>query len=102
MRLETAPTGPGANIELPIYFLKLHQTEPTGPGFATVIFLKLTLMVRFQTEPTGPGEIWNYQNILLNFIQFVLQWLPLECKNRDRYTSEAYNQTDVFELICED
>ena len=65
--------------QLPIYFLKLHQTEPTGPG-----------------------EIWNYQNILLNFIQFVLQWLPLECKNRDRYTSEVYNQTDVFELICED
>ena len=24
MRLETAPTGPGENIELPIYFLKPH------------------------------------------------------------------------------
>ena len=25
--------------ELPIYFLKLHQTEPTGPGSEKVIFL---------------------------------------------------------------
>ena len=24
MRLQTAPTGPGEDIELPIYFLKLH------------------------------------------------------------------------------
>ena len=29
---ETTPTGPGENIELPIYFLKLHETTPTGPG----------------------------------------------------------------------
>ena len=26
---------------LPIYFLKLHQTEPTGPGAETVIFFKI-------------------------------------------------------------
>ena len=30
MRLQTAPTGPGGNTELPKYFLKLHQTAPTG------------------------------------------------------------------------
>ena len=30
VRLQTEPTGPGENIELPKYFLKLHQTEPTG------------------------------------------------------------------------
>ena len=29
---QTAPTGPGEDMELPIYFLKLHQTAPTGPG----------------------------------------------------------------------
>ena len=29
MRLETAPTGPGENIELPIYFLKPHENRPT-------------------------------------------------------------------------
>ena len=30
VRLETAPTGSGGNIELPDYFLKLHETAPTG------------------------------------------------------------------------
>ena len=30
VRLETAPTGPGEHIELPNYFLKPHQTAPTG------------------------------------------------------------------------
>ena len=30
VRLQTAPTGPGEHIELPIYFLKPHQTAPTG------------------------------------------------------------------------
>ena len=30
VRLETAPTRPGGNIELPNYFLKPHETAPTG------------------------------------------------------------------------
>ena len=53
MRLQTAPTGPGEDMELPIYFLKLHQTAPTGPGEDMELpkyFLKL-----HQTAPTGPG-----------------------------------------------
>ena len=53
MRFQTAPTGPGEDVELPKYFLKLHQTEPTGPGENIELpkyFLKL-----HQTEPTGPG-----------------------------------------------
>ena len=29
MRLKTAPTGSGGNIELPNYFLKPHETAPT-------------------------------------------------------------------------
>ena len=29
VRLQTEPTGPGKNIELPKYFLKLHATPPT-------------------------------------------------------------------------
>ena len=29
VRLETAPTGPGGNIELPNYFLKLHTDRGT-------------------------------------------------------------------------
>ena len=29
VRLETAPTGPGENIKLPKYLLKLHETAPT-------------------------------------------------------------------------
>jgi len=29
VRLETAPTGPGENIELPNYFLKPHENRPT-------------------------------------------------------------------------
>ena len=41
VRLQTAPTGPGEDIELPIYFLKLHQTEPTGPWSETFIFSKI-------------------------------------------------------------
>ena len=41
MRLQTAPTGPGENIELPKYFLKLHQTTPTGLGPESVIFFKI-------------------------------------------------------------
>ena len=45
MRFQTAPTGPGENIELPKYFIKLHQTEPTGLGYsAHHFFLKLTPM----------------------------------------------------------
>ena len=28
MRLQTAPTGPGEDMELPKYFLKLHGTAP--------------------------------------------------------------------------
>ena len=28
--VQTAPTGPGENIELPKYFLKLHVTSPTA------------------------------------------------------------------------
>ena len=32
VRFQTAPTGLGKNIKLPIYFLKLHETAPTGPG----------------------------------------------------------------------
>ena len=32
MRLQTAPTGPGGNIELPNYLFKLHETAPTGLG----------------------------------------------------------------------
>ena len=31
MRFQTAPTGPGEDMELPIYFLKLHQTAPDTP-----------------------------------------------------------------------
>ena len=41
MRLQTAPTGPGENIELPIYFLKLHETELTGRGSEAVIISKI-------------------------------------------------------------
>ena len=35
VRLQTAPTGPGENIELPIYFLKFHTvcaTKESGIG----------------------------------------------------------------------
>ena len=38
VRLETAPTGPGEHIELPNYFLKLHETAPTGSGGHAVRF----------------------------------------------------------------
>ena len=47
------PTGPGEDMELPIYFLKLHETTPTGPGEnieLPIYFLKL-----HETTPTGPG-----------------------------------------------
>ena len=72
MRFQTAPTGPGENIELPKYFLKLHQTEPAGPGSEAVIFAKIDtygavanrtyrawgLPIYFlklhETAPTGP------------------------------------------------
>ena len=33
VRLETAPTGPGEHIELPIYFLKPHPTVPMQCGW---------------------------------------------------------------------
>ena len=33
VRLETAPTGPGEHIELPIYFLKPHIRGAGGVGF---------------------------------------------------------------------
>ncbi len=29
VRLQTAPTGPGENIELPNYFLESHENRPT-------------------------------------------------------------------------
>ena len=29
------------NIKLPKYFLKLHETAPTGLGLATVVFSKI-------------------------------------------------------------
>ena len=32
VRRKTAPTGPGENIELPKYFLKLHETPPAKGG----------------------------------------------------------------------
>ena len=32
VRLQTAPTGPGEDMELPKYFIKLHETALTGPG----------------------------------------------------------------------
>ena len=32
VRRKTEPTGLGEKVELPIYFLKLHETEPTGLG----------------------------------------------------------------------
>ena len=49
---ETAPTGPGKNIELPIYFFKLYETAPTGLGYsAHNSFLKLTLMDRTYVFP---------------------------------------------------
>ena len=31
------------NIKLPKYFLKLHQTAPTGLGLRRLFFLKLTV-----------------------------------------------------------
>ena len=37
VRLKTAPTGPGENIELPIYFLKLHPTAPVPTRRASSI-----------------------------------------------------------------
>ena len=33
VRLQTAPTGPGKNIELPNYFLKLHTDCGTNAHF---------------------------------------------------------------------
>ena len=30
VRLQTTPTGPGEDVELPNYFLKPHPTAPTG------------------------------------------------------------------------
>ncbi len=41
VRLETAPTGPGENIELPNYFLKPHETAPTGIE-SIYLFLEFT------------------------------------------------------------
>ena len=38
VRLQTAPTGPRGNIELPIYFLKRHETAPTGERRCLFIF----------------------------------------------------------------
>ena len=32
VRLQTAPTGPGENIELPKYLVNLHDTSPTAIG----------------------------------------------------------------------
>ena len=44
------------SAEYPVRF----QTEPTGSGTKTVIFLKLMLMVRLQTAPTGYGKNRDY------------------------------------------
>ena len=45
MRLQTAPTGPRRNIELPIYLLKRHETAPTG---GASVYLSLAFMVDFR------------------------------------------------------
>ena len=42
VRLDTAPTGPGEHIELPIYFLKPHETAPTGVE-SVYLFLEFTI-----------------------------------------------------------
>ena len=52
------PTGPGEDMELPKYFLKLHQTAPTGPGEDVELpkyFLKL-----HQTAPDLKKKIQKY------------------------------------------
>ena len=36
---------------LPKYFLKLHETEPTGPGAKAIIFLKLMREKRLKQFP---------------------------------------------------
>ncbi len=51
MRFTPAPTGPGEHIELPNYFLKPHETAPTGPdksgskprGESVYLFLEFTI-----------------------------------------------------------
>ena len=39
--------------QLPIYFLNLHETEPTGLGIAGLLLLKVTLMVMFKIAQTN-------------------------------------------------
>ena len=39
--------------QLPIYFFKLHQTEPTGLGIARLLLLKVTLRVMFKIAQTN-------------------------------------------------
>ena len=66
MRLQTAPTGPREHIELPIYFLKPHETAPTGDISLMVGTVSNSVdAVRLQTEPPGPGEHIELPNYFL-------------------------------------
>ena len=45
--LQTAPTGPGENIELPKYLVNLHETSPTRGGANVYLFFGFTINVSF-------------------------------------------------------
>ena len=60
IRRKTEPTGPGENIELPKYFLKLHETEPTGPGAEAVIPPKIVRLGNRTYRAWGGGDFAAY------------------------------------------
>ena len=84
MRFQTAPTGPGEDIELPIYFLKLHQTAPTGPGEdieLPIYFLKLHEIWNRDSEITSTkrGQVAKFPpigNKHLFLFQPIVTYLP--------------------------